>query len=590
MPFHVSAYSSQASACRLAIRLAVIWFCLVSLWPLVAAAQALAPTPLTPVRVQLQWSDQAQFAGFYSAKARRYFEAQGLAVKLIPGGPGINPIEVLQKGQADVAVGWLTSAWRLSEPGKSVTNIAQIFSDSALVLICRISLGIHTPSDVVGKQIGVWNVGDEVVVQGLLQHFGIDTEAVELVEQRPDGQDLIAGRVPCVTAMNYNEYWSILKAGIDVSDLVVIDPGDYDVPHFEDGLYVMTERLQSPEFRETMASLLLGLRRGWALSQQAPTLALESIMQRNPLLDREHQQHMLQGVLRLVDTEPTEFGLFDLGAYDVVRQSKDTHGSVTAPSQLWTHSVWSELQAREGRVKTIEVSTRHYLQKITSTTAFGLLMLFGIMTFALSGVLEAINRSYDIWGRLVLAFLSGLGGGTLRDFLIAGDRWPPEYIVNLVPATGILLLVLITSVITAFYRDIHKTNAFKTIKMYADIIGFSVLAIAGASFSIASGLPWLWAPICAALSCAGGGFLRDIVVNQEPATFKGVLYEEVAILGALVFAISLMIANQFEHTQTPVLVAIIVSILFIALCRIVIYRYNLRYPSWLIGNTPKVSG
>jgi NitT/TauT family transport system substrate-binding protein len=561
-----------------------LWLCLAG--SLVSFAQSALANQTTTVRVQLQWSDQAQFAGFYTAKARRYFEAQGLKVELIPGGPGINPIKSLQEGKADVAVAWLTSAWRHSDPKKSVTNIAQIFSDSALVLICRISLGIHTPSDVIGKQIGVWNVGDEVVVQGLLQHFGIKPDDVELVEQRPGGQDLIAGSVPCATAMNYNEYWSILKAGIDVTDLVVIDPDDFNVPHFEDGLYVLSERLQSPEFRETMATLLLALRRGWSLSQQAPTLALESVMQLNPRLDREEQQHMLQSILRLVNTDPETFGLFSLDTFDTVKLTKRTYGSYDPPAYLWTHQVWSELQAKEGRVRTIEVSTRHYLQKITSTAAFQLLMLFGMLTFALSGVLEAINRSYDIWGRLVLAFLSGLGGGTLRDLLIGGDRWPPEYIVNLIPPTGILLIVGLASIVTAFYRDIHKTQAFKTIKTYADIIGFSVLAIAGASFSIASGLPWLWAPICAALSCAGGGFLRDIVVNQEPSTFKGVFYEEVAILGALVFAVGLIIANQFEQTQTPVMIAIVSSIAFIALCRIAIYHYKLRYPYWLVGNRP----
>lgn len=549
-------------------------------------AQTAPNSQLTPVRVQLQWSDQAQFAGFYAAKARQLFKAEGLDVQLIPGGPGINPVQALQSGKADVAVAWLSSAWGLSTPDNRVTNIAQIFSESALVLICRISLGIYTPSDVLGKQIGVWNVGDEVAVQGLLERFDLDINQVELVEQRPGGQDLIEGKVPCVTAMTYNEYWSILKAGVEITDLIVVDPADYDVPHFEDGLYVLSKRLESTEFRETMVKLLRALRRGWTLSQRAPTLAIEAVMQRNPTLDRDHQQHMIQNVVQLVDTRPEAFGLFSLGEFDVVTASKQRYTNSTPPSQLWTHQVWSALQDQEGRLKTIEVSTQHYLQKITATTAFNVLMIFGMLTFALSGVLEAINRSYDLWGRLVLAFLGGLGGGTLRDLLISGDRWPPAYLQNLIPATGILLIVILASVVTAFYRDVHKTDAFKTIKMYADIVGFSVLAIAGASFAISSGLPWFWAPICAALSCAGGGFLRDIVVNQEPSTFKGVFYEEVAILGALVFSVGLMIANRFEHSGTPVLVTIVLSILFIAACRIAIYRYNLHYPRWLVGKRP----
>ncbi|MCD8504293.1 MAG: ABC transporter substrate-binding protein [Burkholderiaceae bacterium] len=549
-------------------------------------AQTASNQQLTPVRVQLQWSDQAQFAGFYAAKARQLFKAEGLDVQLIPGGPGINPIRTLQSGNADVAVAWLNSAWLQSTAENRVTNIAQIFSESALVLICRISLGIYTPSDVLGKQIGVWNVGDEIAVRGLLERFNLDPSQIELVEQRPGGQDLIEGKLPCVTAMTYNEYWSILKAGVDITDLIVVDPDDYDIPHFEDGLYVLTKRLESPEFRQTMVKLLRALRRGWSLSQQAPTLAIEAVIQRNPTLNRDHQQHMIQNVSQLVDTRPDAFGLFSLGEFDVVAASKRLYTNTVPPPQLWTHQVWSALQNQEGRIRTIEVSTQHYLQKVTATTAFNVLMIFGMLTFALSGVLEAINRSYDLWGRLVLAFLGGLGGGTLRDLLISGDRWPPAYLQNLIPATGILLIVILASVVTAFYRDVHKTEAFKTIKMYADIIGFSVLAIAGASFAISSGLPWFWAPICAALSCAGGGFLRDIVVNQEPSTFKGVFYEEVAILGALVFSFGLMIANHFEHSKTPVLVTIVLSILFIAACRIVIYRYNLHYPRWLVGKRP----
>lgn len=549
----------------------------------VGLAQTPSTAQLTPIRVQLQWGDQAQFAGFYAAKARQLFKAEGLDVELIPGGPGINPIQALQAGEADVAVAWLSSAWRYSKPAQSVTNIAQLFKESALVLVCRISQGIYTPSDVIGRQIGVWNVGDEVAVQGLLERFNLDLSEVELVTQRPGGQDLIEGKVPCATVMTYNEYWTILKAGVEITDLIVVDPADYDVPHFEDGLYVMTERLQSPEFQENMVKLLRALRRGWYLSQQAPTLAIEAVMQRNPLLDRDHQQHMIQNVLRIVDSRPETFGLFSLDEFDLVSSAKQRYTATEPPSQLWTHQVWSALQEQEGRLRTIEVSTQHYLQKITATTAFNVLMLFGMLTFALSGVLEAINRSYDIWGRLVLAFLSGLGGGTLRDLLIAGDRWPPSYLQNLVPATGILLIVILASIVTAFYRDIHKTAAFKSIKMYADIIGFSVLAIAGSSYAISAGLPWFWAPICAALSCAGGGFLRDIVVNQEPSTFKGVFYEEVAILGSVVFCVGLMIANSFEHSEAPVLATIILSILFIAVCRIAIYHYNLRYPRWLVG-------
>eukprot|EP01037_Dinobryon_pediforme_P040746 gene40746-50064_t len=180
--------------------------------------------------------------------------------------------------------------------------------------------------------------------------------------------------------------------------------------------------------------------------------------------------------------------------------------------------------------------------------AFKVLVYLGVFTFALSGVLEAINRHYDLWGRLILAFLSGVGGGTLRDLIIGGDRLPFYYVKDITYPLGILIVVLITTVIVLMYEDAPQSKTFKTIKKYADILGFSMLAITGAVISISAGLPWFWAPICAALTCAGGGMLRDIVINQEPSTFKGVIYEEAAIVGALFLVGGLMISNHFEYT------------------------------------------
>jgi len=536
------------------------------------------------LKVQLQWAHQGQFAGFYVAQARRYFEAEGLTVDLIPGGAGINPIKELQAGKADIAVAWFNNAWQLSTPKSRVTNIAQITAESSLYLVCRISLGIYTARDVEGQKIGVWNLGDEIVVKDLMAHYGVDPSKVELVQQSENGQDLIDGTLPCVTAMAYNEYERILRSEIDDSDLVVLNPTDFRIPHIEDGLYVLTDRLNDPEFRETLAKFLRALRRGWDLSRRSPTLAVENVYRIAPDLDRHQQQQMVENLLAVIPRDKETFGLFNLKTFDAVIAANKRYGQPsTPPPMIWTHDVWENLQTLDQADRPIHVATTHYVKKVTSSTAFYILLTFGMLTFALSGLLEAINRGYDIWGRLSLAFLSGLGGGTLRDFLIGGDRLPLYYVRDLTTPTGILIIVFAATVVTAFNQDLHKTKVFKSIKMYADIIGFSVLAMAGAMFSISAGLPWFWAPICAALSCAGGGVLRDIVVNQEPSTFKGVLYEELAILGALVFVAGLMIANTFEQTPMPVYITVVVSMLVIAAARILVYRYHVRYPKILMG-------
>jgi uncharacterized membrane protein YeiH len=129
---------------------------------------------------------------------------------------------------------------------------------------------------------------------------------------------------------------------------------------------------------------------------------------------------------------------------------------------------------------------------------------------------------------------------------------------------------------------LHHSPKFKKLKLFVDVIGFSVLATAGAMIAIIANLHWLWAPICAALSCAGGGMLRDIVINNEPATFKGVIYEEIAVVGALIFVGGLMIANYYEHTSIPVYITIFATVSIVILLRTLVYRYHIKYPKILM--------
>ncbi|WP_161491121.1 TRIC cation channel family protein [Polynucleobacter hirudinilacicola] len=538
-----------------------------------------------PIRVQLAWMHQSQFAGFYVAQVRKHFENEGLHVTLIEGGPNINPITELQEGRADVAVSWLANAWSLSADQKHVTNIAQIFSGSSLAVICRISAGVFTPKDITGKKIGVWGLGDELVVNEMLNRLEIPQTSVELIRQAPNGQDLIDGKVACATTMAYNEYWQILEKGIPSTDLIVISPELFGIPHIEDGLYVMTDRLSSSVFRTQMVKLVKGLRTGWKEARIAPTLAVEIIQRKATVLNKEHQKHMLESVLGIIPVNPNEFGLFDLGRYqsEVNRLLSPDKVNPT-PERIWTYDIWNELKKEDKNTTPLTQATKFYVSSTTGMLAFKILVYFGVFTYALSGVLEAIHRGYDLWGRLILAFLSGVGGGTLRDLLIGGDRLPFYYVKDLTYPLGILLVVLITSSIVAAHQDAHMSDLFKKTKKYADILGFTSLAITGAAISISSNLPWFWAPICAALTCAGGGMLRDIVVNQEPSTFKGVIYEEVAVVGALFLVGGLMVANHFEYTALPVYLSLILSIILIICLRLAIYKYHWRYPKFLGGS------
>ena len=538
-----------------------------------------------PLRIQLAWFHQAQFAGFYIAKIRKHFENEGLNITLIEGGSSINPITEIQEGRADVAVSWLSNAWNQSSIEKPVSNVVQIFSGSALNVACRISAGVLTAKDMVGKKVGVWEIGDELVVKEMMKALSIPSSSVELIRQAPNGKDLINGNVACATVMTYNEYWDLIAQGVPTSDLILINPALFQIPQIEDGLYVSTERLSSPIFREQLVRLTRALRRGWSEARIAPSLTVEAVLREAPNLNKEHQMHMLESILQIVPVDPDQFGFFNLGKFysELDRLLEKTKSKVVS-NQIWTYQIMNELIKQDQQSTPLTKATQFYASKITDTLAFRILVYLGVFIYALSGALEAINRNYTIWGRLILAFLSGVGGGTLRDLLIGGDRIPFYYVKDIIYPLGILLVVLISTLIVIIYKDASQSETFKKIKKYADILGFSMLAITGAMISISAGLPWFWAPICAALTCAGGGMLRDILINQEPSTFKGVIYEEAAIAGALFLVGGLMIANHFEHTPLPVYISLISSIVLIICLRVAIYRYHWHYPQILGGS------
>jgi NitT/TauT family transport system substrate-binding protein len=113
------------------------------------------------VTIQLKWVTQAQFAGYFVAQAKGFYKEAGLDVTIKPGGPDVNPQQVLAGGGADVVVDWMPSALATREKGQPVVNIAQPFKKSGMMLTCRAETGIKAPTDFKDKTLGVWFFGNE---------------------------------------------------------------------------------------------------------------------------------------------------------------------------------------------------------------------------------------------------------------------------------------------------------------------------------------------------------------------------------------------------------------------------------------------
>ena len=128
------------------------------------------------VTLQLKWVTQAQFAGYYVAKDKGFYEEEGLDVEIKPGGPDIAPEQVIAGGGADVIVDWMGGALAAREKGVGLVNIAQPFKKAGMELVCPKDGPIKTEADFKGHTLGVWFFGNEYPFYAWMNKLGLSTE------------------------------------------------------------------------------------------------------------------------------------------------------------------------------------------------------------------------------------------------------------------------------------------------------------------------------------------------------------------------------------------------------------------------------
>jgi uncharacterized membrane protein YeiH len=165
--------------------------------------------------------------------------------------------------------------------------------------------------------------------------------------------------------------------------------------------------------------------------------------------------------------------------------------------------------------------------------------LVGIFVFAITGALVAVRKGLDVFGVLVLAGTTGLGGGFLRDVLI--DATPPAALADwrylVVPVAAGLLAFFYHPVLGRVERWVNVLDAF----------GLGLFCVTGALKALDYGLGVLPAALMGMVTGIGGGMLRDLLAGRVPAVFRGELYATPALAGA-----ALVVAGA--HTDLPTLV------------------------------------
>jgi NitT/TauT family transport system substrate-binding protein len=294
------------------------------------------------VTIQLKWVTQAQFAGYFVAQAKGFYKDAGLDVTIKPGGPDINPQQVLAGGGADVVIDWMPSALATREKGQAVVNIAQPFKRS----------GMMAPADFKGKKLGVWFFGNEYPFLSWMSQLGIPTtggaDGVEVIKQGFNVDPLIQKQADCISTMTYNEYWQVIDAGIPADQLVTFKYEDQGVATLEDGLYVMEDKLKDAAFVETMAKFVKASMKGWDYARANGDEAAQIVVDNDATgaAGIDHQKRMMGEINKL--TEGSD-GTLDTAAADRTVDTLMKGGSdpviTKKPEGAWSTVVMDKVKA-----------------------------------------------------------------------------------------------------------------------------------------------------------------------------------------------------------------------------------------------------
>ena len=173
----------------------------------------------------------------------------------------------------------------------------------------------------------------------------------------------------------------------------------------------------------------------------------------------------------------------------------------------------------------------------------------GVVAFAISGAIVAINREMDIFGVVFISFITSFGGGIMRDIIL--NRGVPAFFTK--AYMSLIIVCFISSLLVFFFAMIFKHKFVKkeafldTVNNYIDAFGIGAFTVSGAKIAINAGHINPFVPILMGMiACIGGGMLRDIMLNDVPFVLRKRIYALATIAGAGIYYVIWRFAPSYE--------------------------------------------
>ncbi len=282
---------------------------------------------MTEVSLQLQWEPQAQFAGYFAADREGYYAAEGLHVNILRGGAEVIPQVIgSDPNGPEFTISWVPKVLEVRANGQSdLVNIGQVFQRSGTRSVSWVAgagpdpksdENITGPEQFEGKNIGVWDFGNEYEVTAAGLKFGlVQNEDYQKIIQPFDMSLLLNREVDVAEAMIYNEYAQVLEATnpetddlYQPGDLNVIDYNEVGTAMLQDAIFARAAWLAEEGNEEIATKFLRASFRGWAFCRDNPDKCIQYTVDAGSTLPAGHQSWMMNEINPLIWPSPDGIG------------------------------------------------------------------------------------------------------------------------------------------------------------------------------------------------------------------------------------------------------------------------------------------
>ena len=329
----------------------------------VAACSSSAASPsaaaMTPVKLQLQWFPQAQFAGYFAALDQGFYKAEGLDLKILPGGVDIVPATVVAGGNAEFGISWVPKMLASRESGADVQVIGQVFQRSGTEQVSWKDSAITKPADWKGKKVGTWGFGNEAELYAAMRTVGIDpgkASDVTVVPQQFDMNAFLNKEIDAAQAMIYNEYAQVLEAKnpktgklYQPEDMNVITMESAGTAMLQDAIFASQAWLAKPGNEDVAVKFLRASFKGWQYCRDNAAACVDIVLKSDAKLPKGHQTWQLNEISNLIWPSPAGIGIMDKAAYDkTVKIATDGKILTKAPTDGYRNDLAEKALANLG--------------------------------------------------------------------------------------------------------------------------------------------------------------------------------------------------------------------------------------------------